>query len=232
MAGTANVIARGDGADGEIALRARPSENGDGDDVYELIVNGVFTMDTAETSTERLLADVALDHHRSPGYVLVGGLGFGFTASRLLDDRRVERVDVVELEELLVDWLRSGLIPPASSTLEDSRLNVIVANLRDVMAKAPAEAYDALLLDVDNGPEFLLHPDNAALYQREFLTECSRTLKPGGVLAIWLAAPSPGLLHTLDDLFDEVDDLRRTVDREGRLVDYHVYVATLAGQAV
>jgi spermidine synthase len=220
---SARVIARGDGADGELALRVRAGDDGD---VYELIVNGVFTMDTAETSTEELLADIVLQRHSSPSHVLVGGLGFAFTASRLLDDARVEQIDVVELEELLVDWLRAGLVPPVKKVLEDPRLDLIVANLRDVVTSASSHIYDALLLDVDNGPEFLLHPANAALYQDEFLAECDRILKPGGVLAIWLAAPSPALLNTMAKLFGNVDDMRRTVEREGRFVDYHVYLAS------
>jgi spermidine synthase len=68
-------------------------------------------MDTAETSTERLVADVVLDRHPTPRHVLVAGLGLGVTLGTLLADVRVERVDVIEIEPLVVEWLRSGIGP-------------------------------------------------------------------------------------------------------------------------
>lgn len=224
MTEPATVIARSEGVEGEIALRRRTTDSGA--EIYELIVNGMFAMDSAETSTEQLLAEAVLERHPSPARLLVGGLGLGYTTERLLSDPRVSRVDVVELEATLVDWLRGGLVPHVKDVLADDRITITVADVSDVVRDTHEQTYDALLLDVDNGPEFLLHQDNANLYQREFLAECARVVKVGGFLAVWLAAPSPGLLRTMAALFDDVDDLRRTVSRDSRVIDYHVYLAT------
>ena len=86
------TIARADGVAGEVVLRRRAAENAPEpapETVYELIVNGVFLMDTADVSTERLLADAVLDRHGAPRRVLVGGLGLGVTVHALLADIRV-----------------------------------------------------------------------------------------------------------------------------------------------
>src|ERR1700754_2894138 len=105
---TPETLARHDGVDGEVVVRRRSTPAGP---VYELIVNGTFLMDTAETSTERLLAGELLDRHPDPATVLVAGLGFGCTVASLLADARVRRVDVVEIEPTLVDLLRQGVVP-------------------------------------------------------------------------------------------------------------------------
>jgi spermidine synthase len=221
------TIARADGVAGEVVLRRRAAENADEaarETVYELIVNGVFLMDTAEVSTERLLADAVLDGHEAPRRVLVGGLGLGVTVQALLADVRVEHLDVVEIEPVLVDWLRSGLIPGVEVVLADPRVQVVVADIRDAVRGAADGRYDAVLLDVDNGPDFLVRDANAAVYQTSALREMGRVLAPHGMLAVWSAAVSPALASTLAELVGPVEEVVRTVGREGRRVTYHVYL--------
>ncbi|NED99813.1 spermine/spermidine synthase domain-containing protein [Phytoactinopolyspora halotolerans] len=215
------TLARGDGIAGELALRRRGGQDG----VYELIVNGTFLMDTAETSTERLLADVLLDRHDSPRRVLVGGLGFGFTVDTLLGDARVDRVDVVELEPLLVDWLRDGMVPAADVVMNDPRVHIEVADIRDALDDAAPELYDGILLDTDNGPGFLVRDENARVYEPPALRAAADALAVGGVLALWSAAPSDRLAVALADSVGDVTELVRTVTRQGREVDYHIYLA-------
>ncbi|MGH8775253.1 MAG: hypothetical protein ACRDWI_08805 [Jiangellaceae bacterium] len=213
------TLARGDGVLGEVVLRRRPGP------VYELIVGGVFLMDTAETSTERLLADVVLDRHPAPRRVLVGGLGLGVTVTAMVADVRVERVDVVEIEPLLVSWLRAGMVPGVAAVLDDPRLHVQVADVRDVLRATAEQVYDAVLLDVDNGPGFLVHPDNAAVYRPRALRQAGRLLAPDGLLAVWSAAPSADLPAAILETVGPCDEVVRTVRREGRALDYHVYLA-------
>jgi hypothetical protein len=172
------TLARGDGVLGEVALRRRTGRHAQ--PVYELIVNGVFLMDTAETSTENLLADAVLDRHASPRRVLVGGLGLGITVMALLADARVEQILVAEIEPLLVDWLRTGLVLPARPAVLDPRVQVAVGDVIDVLRSTPDHSYDAILLDVDNGPAFLVHPQNAAVYKRPVLEQVARVLAPDG----------------------------------------------------
>jgi spermidine synthase len=217
------TLARGDGVLGEVALRRRIGA--DEQPIFELIVNGMFLMDTAETATETMLSDVVLDRHPAPRRVLVGGLGLGLTVMALLVDARVEQVVVCEIEPQLVKWLRSGLVPMAQPMLADPRVDINVADVIDVLRDAESESYDAVLLDVDNGPAFLVHPDNAALYERPALAEVARVLVPGGLFAVWSADPSADLLAALTYVIGPSEEIVRTVVRDGRDVEYYLYVA-------
>lgn len=217
------VVARGEGVGGEIALRRRYVDAGA--DVIELIVNGVFLMDSAETSTERLLAVALLERHATPRRVLVGGLGLGFTLEALLTDPRVEQVHVVELEPLLVQWLQAGLVPGADAILADPRVQLTVGDIHTALRAAPKGRFDGILLDVDNGPGFLVRDANAAVYRPPSLRAAARALAPGGLLTVWSAAPSDTLAVDLADSIGEVEQIVRTVPREGREVDYHIYLA-------
>ena len=87
----------------------------------------------------------------------------------MLADSRVERCSVVEIEQALVDWMRDGTIPHGQTLLADERANVVVADVSLALAEAREASYDLLLLDVDNGPGYLVHDDNAALYEAPFL---------------------------------------------------------------
>ncbi|NDL59815.1 hypothetical protein F7O44_22330 [Phytoactinopolyspora sp. XMNu-373] len=182
-------------------------------------------MDTAETSTERLLAEAFLTSHAAPARVLVGGLGFGFTVAALLADPRVAEIEVVELEPLLVTWLTQGRVPGTGAILSDRRVNVVVDDVRAVLERAEPGRYDGILLDIDNGPGFLTRQANAEVYRRPALRSAIQALTPGGVLAIWSAAPSATLSADLAGIAGHVDELVRTVPREGREFDYHIYLA-------
>lgn len=215
-------LASGDGVLGEVVLRRRDGP------VYELIVNGVFLMDTVETSTERLLADALLARHPDPRRVLLAGLGLGCTLAALLASDRVASVDVVEIEPLLVEWVRGGLVPGVDGMLADPRVRVEVADVREWLAGHP-EPYDAIVLDVDNGPGFLVHERNAAVYQPPALAAAARALRPGGRLLVWSAAPAPALQAALSGAVGPTEQLVRRVVRQGREVDYHLYIAIQSG---
>ena len=214
------TLARADDAHGEVVLRLRPPAT------YELVVNGVFAMDTVDVVTEELLATLALDELDGDRFaVLVGGLGLGFTARRVLADPRTARVVVAELHGVLVDWVRAGLVAPAAGLLDDPRLEVAVGDVRDVVAAAPEGTFDAVLLDVDNGPDFLVHEANDAVYAAPFLAAALARLRPGGVLAVWSAAPSPALLGVLRGLAGRAREVLHDVRRDGRTFTYAVYLA-------
>src|SRR6185436_11458427 len=120
-------IARAESERGELVLRERRDEAAAAS--LELRVNGVFVMDTLETSTERALASAALELVADPRAVVVGGLGLGFTMHEVLADARVEKCAVVEIEQSLVDWMRDGTIPHGPSLLADERVGVVVADI-------------------------------------------------------------------------------------------------------
>lgn len=201
----------GDDAD-EVVVRLRS------DGATELRVNGVFVMDDVETSSERLLADLVLAEGARE--VLVGGLGLGFTAGALLDGD-VERLVVAELHPEVVAAVRDGA-GAGPAVLDDPRCTVVVGDVRDVVAAQPDAALDAVLLDVDNGPDFLVHDANAAVYTTDGLADAARVLRPGGTLAVWSMADSAALRERLARLLDDVAAVPVPVDLQGRQEHYWV----------
>jgi spermidine synthase len=191
------------------------------DGAVELRVDGVFVMDDVETTSERLLAHVALD--AGAREIVVGGLGLGFTARELLADPAVERVVVAELHAEIADWMRGGTIPGAD-VLADPRLELVIGDVRDVVAAQPDDTLDAIVLDVDNGPDFLVHPGNAEVYGTEFIAACARRLRPAGRLCIWSMADSPPLRSVLAEHFDEIAALPVDVRLQDR--DEHYWILT------
>ena len=216
-------IARAESERGELVLRERRPEAGPTS--VELRANGVFVMDTLETSTEQALAESALAQVTDPRAVVVGGLGLGFTMHAVLADSRVEKVAVVEIEHALVDWMRDGTVSHGPALLADERVTVVVADIAVALAEAAPASYDLVLLDVDNGPGYLVHDANAALYREPFLAAARGALRPGGVLAIWSAAESPELAQTLARVFDDTAAHRHDVLLQDREEEYWLYVA-------
>jgi spermidine synthase len=218
-------VGRDSGAHGEVVLRRRGP-------VTELVVDGVFAMDDVDTTTERALATEAL--RRCPGTdlrVLVGGLGLGWTAATVLADPRVAAVDVAELQPALVGWATDGLLPGLPA-LPDGRLRLRVGDVAALLAGSPRH-WDAVLLDVDNGPAFLVHRFNAGLYSDAGLATALAALRPGGVLAIWSSDPAPELAGRLAALpgATDVEHLALPVERDGRRFDYAIVVVRTAGSA-
>jgi len=193
-------IARAESPRGEIVLRERRDENTPS--ILELRVNGVFVMDTLETTTERALARAALALVERPTRVLVGGLGLGFTLHEVLADSRVEQCTVVEIEPAVVDWMRDGTIAHGAKFLADERVSVVVADVAVALAEAGDAAYDLVLLDVDNGPGYLVHDANEALYQQPFLEAARHATAQ--VLVIWSAAEAPQLAAAMEAIFGNV----------------------------
>jgi spermidine synthase len=192
-------VARAETERGELVLRERREPGSP--TALELRANGVFVMDTFETSSEQALADAALELVEEPRQVLVGGLGLGYTMHRVLADRRVERCTVVEIEESLVSWMRDGTIPHGPGLLADERAHPVVADITVAIEEAADDTYDLVLLDVDNGPGYLVHDSNAAVYREPFLHHARRLLRPGGALVIWSADRSAELEETMRRVF-------------------------------
>jgi spermidine synthase len=222
-------IARAETERGELVLRERRPADGPG--VLELRANGVFVMDTREVTTERALAAAALELVEEPRAVVVGGLGLGFTMHEVLADSRVERCAVVEIEEALVRWMRDGTVPHGPALLADERVSVVVADIAVAIAEARPSTYDLILLDVDNGPGYLVHDTNEALYHAPFLTSARDVLRPGGALAVWSASEAPELEDTLGDVFGEVTAHPHEVLLQDRDEQYWLYAARVPSRA-
>ena len=157
--------------------------------------------------------------------MVVAGLGLGYTARQVLTDQRVEKLAVVELEEALVGWMRDGTVPHGPAFLADERLVVVTADVRQAMAEAAPSTYDLVLLDVDNGPGFLVHDDNAGLYREPFLRTVAAVLRPGGAVAVWSAAESPELREAMARVFGDATPIPLDVRLQSREEQYWLYLA-------
>ena len=183
------------------------------DGALELRVNGVFVMDDVETSSEHALARTVID--LGAREALVGGLGLGYTLRALLASAQVKRVVVAELHPEIVGWMRDGTIPGAD-LLADERTQVTVGDVRDVVAAQPAASLDAIVLDVDNGPDFLVHDGNAAVYDSDFIEVCASRLRPGGHLCVWSMNDSEHLRRAMGDHLSGVRAEAVDVTLQGR----------------
>ncbi|MFF0392177.1 spermidine synthase [Kitasatospora sp. NPDC004615] len=190
----AEVIDRRDGPYGEVALRRRGGH-------YEIIANGCFLMDTADGRSERLLIQAALDSVGAGSglSVLIGGLGVGFSLAYAAAEPRWGRIAVVEREGAIIDWHRSGPLGAFSAgALDDPRVEVVHTDLVAHLGSS-GEQYDALCLDIDNGPDWTVGEENDALYGPVGLANAAARLRAGGVLAVWSAQPSAAFEQALRD---------------------------------
>ncbi len=207
------MLGRADTPAGEIVLRRRG-------EAVELIVNGVFAMDSVEVASELALADAA---GQPPGRVLVGGLGLGYTVARLLDAGATE-VLVAELAAPLVEWAERCLTGQLGRVAADPRVRLVTGDVFDAVETA-GPGWDAILLDVDNGPSFLIHDHNQRVYTEQFLRRCVQRLTPSGRLVVWCETESPDLEITLRRVAGGVELITVPVTRQGRTFDYALYRA-------
>lgn len=155
---------------------------------WTIRVDGRDLMRSAAHASEEALADLgcAPIRDRAPARVLVGGLGMGYTLAAALRAVPGATVVVAELVPEVVEWNRGVLAALAGRPLDDPRAKVEVSDVVRVIARS-AETFDAILLDLDNGPAALSHPSNRRLYSEKGLAAAARALRPGGVLATWSA---------------------------------------------
>ncbi|MGW2728536.1 spermine/spermidine synthase domain-containing protein [Streptomyces sp. NPDC001494] len=186
------VLDRREGPYGEVVLRRHGT-------LLQIIANGCFLMDTSDGRSERLLVDAAYDalDGRPAPEVLIGGLGVGFSLAHAAAGGRWGRITVAEREPAVIDWHRRGpLAEVSAAALGDPRTRIVEADLLTYL-KETSDTFDALCLDIDNGPGWTVTEDNGGLYSPAGLAACARVLRPDGVFAVWSAEPSPEFEGTL-----------------------------------
>jgi spermidine synthase len=162
-------------------------------------VDGRQLMSSLESGSEEALADLACDRigDRPDARLLIGGLGMGFTLAAAL--RRVgpeASVVVAELVDAIVRWNGGPIGPVAGWPLRDPRATLFPGDVADAI-RVPGTGFDAILLDVDNGPVALTRASNGWLYTWQGLASARAALRPAGVLAVWSAAPDAAFSRRL-----------------------------------
>ncbi len=166
---------------------------------YVISLDGAELMSNREVESEKKLAELACDglKDKPKVKVLIGGLGMGFTLRAALAATGPDaKVVVAELMPEIIKWNQNPAYPLAAEPLRDRRTELINADVVDVIARGEEE-YDAIMLDVDNGPEGLTVDTNSRLYSNEGLATIYGALKRGGCLAVWSVAEDPRFVKVL-----------------------------------
>jgi len=176
------------------------------DGEFFLKVDGVQLMSTTATSSEQTMAELACARLPQRAHILIGGLGFGFTLRRVLELCPPQAtIDVAELLPEIVAWNREFLQSINGILLDDPRVKIHVSDVHALIDRATKQPYDAILLDVDNSPDALVHNDNARLYRRDGLARTKAALQPGGRVVYWSANPDKSFARALESIYRRVE---------------------------
>ena len=166
-------------------------------DEFSIRLDGAELMNSRLSGSEAALATLAFARLGAAARVLIGGLGMGFTLRAALAVAGADaRLEVVEIAPAVIAWARGPMAALHGDSLDDPRVTLTQADVAATIAAGPAR-YDAILLDVDNGPEAMSRPANDALYADDGLRAARRALRPGGVLAVWSVARDPAFTRRL-----------------------------------
>jgi spermidine synthase len=204
--------ARVPGADVELRLMRRGAE-------FSMMLGQNELMNSRLSGSEEALATLAcrrMEAVKRPN-LLIGGLGMGFTLRAALAVLGPDaRITVAELVPAVIAWARGPMASIFAESLDDPRASILSADVIEVI-QSHASAFDAILLDVDNGPEGLIRKANDALYDLTGLKAVRRALQRGGVLAVWSSGPHPLFSKRLRDAGLDVDEVagRATTKRRG-----------------
>ena len=185
-------------------------------------------MNSRVHGSEKALANLAcakLGGNEKPR-LLIGGLGMGFTLAAALEAvGPTAEIVVAELVPEVVTWNRTLIGAPAGDPLSDRRSHVYVGDVADVIRQEPG-GFDAILMDVDNGPEALVRRENAWLYSAAGLRTTRTALRPNGVLAVWSSSPDRAFSKRLQQAGFEVREHVVRPHRAGKGPRHHIWIGT------
>ena len=175
-------------------------------------------MNSRMSGSEEALAEMTCDRLRSDvaPHLLIGGYGMGFTLRAALARLGPQaRVTVAELVPGIIDWARGPMAAMTAGCLDDPRVELRMADVSGVIGGAAGD-YDAIMLDVDNGPDGLTREGNDRIYTMGGLARAQAALRPGGILAIWSAAPDAKFARRLKDSGFAVDEVGVRARQNGK----------------
>ncbi|MFC4293144.1 spermidine synthase [Sphingorhabdus arenilitoris] len=179
-----------------------------GDD-FMIVLDRNELMSTRMQGSEIALAEMSIERisHCAAPHLLIGGYGMGFTLRAALAKLNSQaRVTVAELVPEIIAWAQGPMAKIANGCLDDPRVTLTMGDVAQVIGAAD-RSYDAILLDVDNGPDGLVRAGNDGLYSPAGLQAAKRALRPRGVLAIWSAAPDPRFTKRIKQAGFAVDEV-------------------------
>jgi spermidine synthase len=206
---------------GELRLMRRGSE-------FSIRLGHYELMNSRLSGSEEALATFACERIRSRERprVLIGGLGMGFTLRAALAALGPDaRIVVAELVPAVLEWARGSMGEIFGKSLTDPRVNIREADVSRLIRSGPA-AYDAILLDVDNGPEGLTRKANDALYDLEGLSAARAALGRGGVLGVWSSRPDLNFTRRLSKAGFDVDEVRARANGSRGGARHVIWIAT------
>jgi spermidine synthase len=208
------------GGGGELRLMQRGNE-------FSIMAGPTTLMNSRMSSSETALAELACDRLRTRQNcrVLIGGYGMGFTLRATLAGLGADaRILVAELVPAVLEWARGPMAELTAGCLSDPRASVHEADVGGLIASARA-SFDAILLDVDNGPDGFSRSANERLYNLRGLEAARRALRPGGVLAVWSAAPDREFTNRLGRAGFAVQEIKARANK-GRGGQHVIWIAT------
>ena len=211
---------------GELRLMQRSRE-------FSIMLGATELMNSRLSGSEEALATLAFSklHNRDRPHVLIGGLGMGFTLRASLAALGAgARIDVAELVPAVVRWARGPLGEIFGPSLDDPRVAIREGDVGDLIRQSPA-TYDAILLDVDNGPEGLTREANDALYDVVGLGAARAALRSGGVLAVWASGPDRDFTQRLRRIGFAVEEARVRANGSRGGARHVIWLATRSNAA-
>ncbi|WP_397588857.1 spermidine synthase [Sandarakinorhabdus limnophila] len=185
-------------------------------------------MSTRMHGSEVALGTMACDRlagHKAP-HLLIGGYGMGYTLRAVLGQLGPgAHVTLVELVPGIIDWARGPMAAVTAGCLDDPRVTLTMGDVGASMAHSNAQ-YDAILLDVDNGPEGLTRAANDGLYSPQGLANAKQALRPGGILAVWSAAPDTAFGRQLERGGFSVETVKVRARETGKGATHIIWFAT------
>ncbi len=200
---------------------------------YMIVLERNELMNSRMSGSEEALAVMTCERlgKRKAIRMLIGGYGMGFTLRAALAELGPDaRIEVAELVPRILDWARGPMAEMTGECLDDRRVEIVIedvaASIAIVAERGGLGAYDAILLDVDNGPDGLVRHENGQLYSARGLAAAKAALTPGGVLAVWSAGSDPPFTRRLERAGFAVEEVAVKARSNGKGPRHVIWFAT------